>query len=68
MADNLDIVNKRRMYRPGLLHADSVGILAYGEGLSCPAILSLDHSTLKYLDSLTVTFFDLVVDLPPSYV
>ena len=51
------------MNRPGLLYADAVGVLTNGEGLSCAAVLSLDYGTLEYLDSLTVTLFDLVVDL-----
>ena len=63
LSDNLDVVYERGMYRPGLLNADAVGVLTYGEGLSCAAVLSLDHGSFKYLDSLAVTLFDLVVDL-----
>ena len=48
---------------PCLLYADAVGVLSNGEGLSCSAVLSLDHNALKDLDSLAVTLFDLVVYL-----
>ena len=51
------------MQRPCLFNTDSVGILSYSESLSCSAALSLQNSTLEYLDSLTVSFLDLTIYL-----
>ena len=40
-ANHLDLLNVRRMQRPGLLNADSVRIFSYREGLSVASALSL---------------------------
>ena len=58
-SDDLNLLDLRRMQRPCLLNADSVGVLSDGECRSDTSALLLEHNALEYLDSLTVSFFDL---------
>ena len=51
------------MQRPCLLNADAAGSLSYREGLSVAAALSLKDNALEYLNSLTVSFLDLTINL-----
>ena len=46
------------MQRLCLLNTNTVGALSYSESLSGAPALSLKDSTLKNLDSFTVTLFD----------
>ena len=61
LSDYFDLLYIGRMYRPGLLNADTVGGFSYSEGLTIASTLSLQNNTLENLDSLAVTLFDLTV-------
>ena len=51
------------MQRPGFLNADTVGVLTNSEGSSYASALLLYYNALEYLDSFTVSLFDLTVNL-----
>src|SRR5699024_6005006 len=59
---NLYLLYVRRVKRPCLFYADSVGCLSYCKCLSCSAALSFQNSSFKNLDSFPVSFFDFSVN------
>ena len=63
MTNYLNLIYVRGVQRPGLLNADSVGILSNGEGLTVASTLFLQNSSFEYLNSFTVSLFDLSVYL-----
>ena len=58
-SDDLNLVNRRRMYREYSLDTAAVSNSADSECLADAAVLLSDNSTLEYLDSGLVTFNDL---------
>ena len=62
-SDNLYLLNSGRVDGEGLLNAATVSNVANGEGLGDAATVLADNGTLKNLNSLSGTLFDLVVNL-----
>ena len=63
MTNNLNLLYVRGMQRPCLLNAYAVGILSYSKGSAGSAALLLQYDTLEYLNTLTVSLFNLAVYL-----
>ena len=63
VTDDLDLLDGRSVDGEHLLDADAVGQTTNGEGLLDTAVLLGDNGTLEDLDTLTVTFLNLQVDL-----
>ena len=54
IADHLDLVDGGRVHGEDLLHTDTVGDAAHGDGLGDAAVLLGDDGALEDLDTLTV--------------
>ena len=61
VADHLDLVDGGRVHGEDLLHTDTVGDAAHGDGLGDAAVLLGDDGALEDLDTLAVAFLDLDV-------
>lgn len=57
---NFDGINEGRRNREYPLYAHTTGDFTYGEGSTAAYTFALQHHTLERLDSLLVTFFDLI--------
>src|SRR5699024_6173868 len=60
-SDHFNFFYIRGMQRPGFLYAYSVGSFTNGESLSVSAALFFQNYAFEYLDSFTVSLFDLSV-------
>ena len=58
----LDGFDIRREQRESPFHAHSIGYLANGEGSGMSISLSFDDISLETLDTLFITFLDLIID------
>ena len=56
IADHLDLVDGGRVHGEDLLHTDTVGDAAHGDGLGDAAVLLGDDGALEDLDTLTGAF------------
>lgn len=58
-----DLGDNRGVDWENALHADTIGALANGKrAIGASAVTTGDHETFKYLNTLFVAFFDLLVD------
>ena len=62
VAHGLDLLDRGRVDRENLFHADAVGQAADGDGLFDAAVLLGDDGALEDLNTLTGAFLDLHVD------
>ena len=58
---DVDLLDERTGEGEDTLHSDAVSDLADSKGLGSSASTALQHNALEVLDSLFVTFFDLVM-------
>ena len=63
LANELDLLNERRMKRESLFYANAGRDSSDSEGLADAAVLLLEHIALEDLDSFSVAFLDLDVYL-----
>ena len=59
---DINLLDERAGEGEYTLHADAVGDLADSKGLSGSASTALQHNALEVLDSLFVTFLNLIMD------